>query len=91
MPKITPEQQELAEREMKLFEVIINSMTPEERSNPAILRNSRKVRIAKGSGTSNQEINKVIKKYEQMKQMMKQMKGYKKGGPMPPGFPGMGR
>ncbi|MGI6735077.1 MAG: Signal recognition particle protein [Tenericutes bacterium ADurb.Bin239] len=89
MPKITPEQQELAEREMKLFEVIINSMTPEERNNPAILKNSRKVRIAKGSGTSNQEINKVLKKYEQMKQVMKQMKGYKKGGPMPPGFPGM--
>ncbi len=89
MPKITPEQQALAEREMKLFETIINSMTPEERTNPAILKNSRKVRIARGSGTSNQEINKVIKKYEQTKDMMKKMKGYKKGGPMPPGFPGM--
>lgn len=89
MPKITPEQQALAEREMKLFEVIINSMTHEERSNPAILKNSRKVRIAKGSGTSSYEINKVLKKYEQTKEMMKKMKGYKKGGPMPPGFPGM--
>lgn len=89
MPKITPEQQALAEREMKLFETIINSMTPEERTNPTILKNSRKVRIAKGSGTSNQEINKVIKKYEQSKEMMKKMKNYKKGGPMPPGFPGM--
>ena len=89
MPKITPEQQALAEREMKLFEVIINSMTYEERSNPAILKNSRKVRIAKGSGTSSFEINKVLKKYEQTKEMMKKMKGYKKGGPMPPGFPGM--
>ncbi len=89
MPKITPEQQAMAEREMKLFEVIINSMTEEEKANPDILKNSRKQRIAKGSGTSNQEINKVIKKYEQSKQMMKQMKGYKKGGPMPPGFPGM--
>lgn len=89
MPKITPEQQAMAEREMKLFETIINSMTPEERANPAILKNSRKVRIANGSGTSNQEINKVIKKYEQSKEMMKKMKNYKKGGPMPPGFPGL--
>lgn len=89
MPKITPEQQALAEKEMKMFEVIINSMTPEERGNPVILKNSRKVRIAKGSGTSNYEINKVLKKYEQTKEMMKKMKGYKKGGPMPPGFPGM--
>ncbi len=89
MPKITPEQQAQAEKEMKMFETIINSMTPEERKNPAILKNSRKVRIARGSGTSNQEINKVIKKYEQTKEMMKKMKNYKKGGPMPPGFPGM--
>ncbi|MDY0214487.1 MAG: signal recognition particle protein [Bacilli bacterium] len=89
MPKITPEQQAQAEKEMKIFETIINSMTPEERKNPAILKNSRKVRIARGSGTSNQEINKVIKKYEQTKEMMKKMKNYKKGGPMPPGFPGM--
>lgn len=89
MPKITPEQQALAEREMKLFETIINSMTPEERANPAILKNSRKVRIARGSGTSNQEINKVIKKFEQSKEMMKKMKNFKKGGPMPPGFSGM--
>ncbi len=89
MPKITPEQQAMAEREMKLFETIINSMTPEERKNPSILKNSRKVRIARGSGTSNQEINKVIKKYEQTKEMMKKMKNYKKGGPMPPGFPPM--
>lgn len=89
MPKITAEQQALAEREMRLFEVIINSMTEEEKSNPAILKNSRKQRIAKGSGTSNQEINKVIRKYEQTKEMMQKMKGMKKGGPMPPGFPGM--
>jgi signal recognition particle subunit SRP54 len=89
MPKITPEQQALAEKEMKLFETIINSMTPEERKNPSILKNSRKVRIARGSGTSNQQINNVLKKYEQTKDMMKKMKHYKKGGPMPPGFPSM--
>lgn len=88
MPKITPEQQALAEKEMRLFEVVINSMTEEEKNNPAILKNSRKVRIARGSGTSSADINKVLKKYDQTKEMMKKMKGFKKGGPMPPGFPG---
>lgn len=88
LPKITPEQQALAEKEMKLFETIINSMTPEERAQPLILKNSRKVRIARGSGRTNADINKVIKKHTQMKEMMKMMKGTnKKGGMMPPGFP----
>lgn len=84
MPKITDEQQDLMEKEMKNFEVIINSMTLEERQNPSILKNSRKVRIAKGSGKTNADINRVIKKYEQMQQMMKQMKGKK--GMLPPGM-----
>lgn len=84
MPKITDEQQDMLEKEMKNFEVIINSMTLEERQNPSILKNSRKVRIAKGSGKTNADINKVIKKYEQMQQMMKQMKGKK--GMFPPGM-----
>ncbi|HZJ89154.1 MAG TPA: signal recognition particle protein [Bacilli bacterium] len=89
MPKITPEQQAKAEEEMKLFETIINSMTPEERRNPKILKNSRKVRIARGSGTTNADINKVIRRYEQSKEMMKKMKGMQgmPGGGMPPGFP----
>lgn len=84
MPKITDEQQDLMEKEMKNFEAIINSMTLEERQNPSILKNSRKVRIAKGSGKTNADINRVIKKYEQMQQMMKQMKGKK--GMLPPGM-----
>lgn len=89
MPKITPEQQAAGEKQMKLFETIINSMTPEERHEPEILKFSRKNRIAKGSGTTLAQINQVIKKYEQMKEMMKQMESYKKTGRMPPGFPGM--
>ncbi len=91
MPKITPEQQEKAEQEMKLFETIINSMTHQEKINPSILKNSRKERIARGSGTNHMQINKVIKKYEQSKEMMKRMGQNKKGGMgMPPGmFPGM--
>ena len=85
MPSISDEQQELLNKEMKSFEAIINSMTPEERENPSILKNSRKVRIAKGSGKTNADINRVLKKYDQMQMMMKQMKG-KKGGMLPPGF-----
>lgn len=88
MPKISDQQLDLAMKEMKLFEVIINSMTNEEKIDPSILKNSRKVRIAKGSGTNSAQINKVIKKYDQMKLMMKQMKGNKKGGMLPPGFGG---
>ena len=90
MPKITPEQQAAAEREMKNFEVIINSMTPEERHDPDLFKYSRKIRVANGSGKTVADVNKVLKKYEQMKAMMKQMETYKKTGRMPPGMGGMG-
>lgn len=55
-------------------EAIINSMTKEERKNPSIIDGSRKRRIAKGSGTTVQEINRLLKEYEMVVQMMKQMK-----------------
>jgi signal recognition particle subunit SRP54 len=84
MPKITPEQTAQAEREMHLFEAIINSMTPEERHEPDIIRNSRKIRIAKGSGTTSADINRVLKKYEQTREMMRMLKS--NSGKMP-GFP----
>ena len=87
-PKISPEQQAFAEKEMKNFEIIINSMTFEERHNPEILQYSRKIRIANGSGKQVSDVNRVIKKYEGMKDMMKKMEQYKKSGKMPPG--GMG-
>lgn len=90
MPKISPEQQAAAEKEMRNFEVIINSMTPEERHNPDIFKYSRKIRVANGCGKSVADVNKVLKKYEQMKQMMKQMETYKKTGRMPPGMGGPG-
>ena len=95
MPKITPEQQEAAEREMRNFEIVINSMTKEERKHPELFKYSRKQRVAQGSGRTMQDVNKVLKKYEQMKEMMKRMEQYKKSGRMPPGgmggmgFPGM--
>ena len=85
MPKITPEQQALAEKEMKNFEVIINSMTPYERKNPEVFKYSRKQRVASGCGKTIADVNRVLKKYDQMKEMMKQMESYRKSGRMPPG------
>ncbi len=85
-PKISDAQFKLVEDEMKNFEVIINSMTKEERENPDILKNSRKCRIAKGSGKTNADVNRVLKKYEEMKKQTKMMKDFKKGGRFPSGF-----
>lgn len=84
-PKISDEQFQMVEDEMKNIEVIINSMTPEERENPEILKNSRKCRIAKGCGKTNADINRMLKKYEEMKKQMKQFKNLK-GGRFPSGF-----
>ena len=63
-------------------EAIIYSMTPEERSNPAIINVSRKNRIARGAGVDIAEVNRLMKQYEQSKKLMKQMSGMmgKKGG-----------
>ena len=55
----------------KGIEAIIYSMTPKERTNPEILNQSRKMRIAKGSGTNIQEVNRLIKQFDQMRKMMK--------------------
>lgn len=88
MPKVSPEQLAHSEKEMKNFEIIINSMTKEERKNPAIFKYSRKIRVANGSGKTVADVNRVLKKFEQTKEMMKQMESYKKSGRMPPGFNG---
>lgn len=73
------------EKQIKHVEAIIQSMTKQEKTNPEIINASRRKRIAKGSGTSIQEINRLLKQFEDMKKMMKQMtgmqqKGKKKGG-----------
>ena len=60
-------------KDMAHVEAIVLSMTPKERRNPDILKASRKQRIAKGSGRSVEEVNRLLKQFEQMKQMMKQM------------------
>ncbi|MGA9270251.1 MAG: signal recognition particle protein, partial [Lutimonas sp.] len=59
----------------KGIEAIIFSMTPEERSKPAVINASRKKRIAKGSGTNVQEVNQLLKQFNQMAKMMKMMQG----------------
>ncbi|GFD96969.1 signal recognition particle protein [Tenacibaculum mesophilum] len=59
----------------KGIEAIIHSMTPEERSTPSVINASRKKRIAKGSGTSVQEVNQLMKQFDQMSKMMKMMQG----------------
>ena len=59
----------------KHIEAIIHSMTPDERSNPVVLNASRKVRVAKGSGRTVQEVNQLLKQFNQMSKMMKMMQG----------------
>lgn len=73
------------EKQISHVEAIIKSMTKDEKVRPEIINASRRKRIAKGSGTSVQEVNRLLKQFEDMKKMMKQMtgmgaKGKKKGG-----------
>ncbi|MBB5172105.1 signal recognition particle protein [Texcoconibacillus texcoconensis] len=72
------------DKQLAHIEAIIRSMTKEERDNPSVLNGSRKKRIARGSGTSVPEVNRLLKQFNEMKKMMKQMssmqKGKKKGG-----------
>ena len=63
----------------KSIEAIINSMTPLERTNPSVLNGSRKMRIAKGSGTNIQEVNRLVKQFDQTRKMMKMVTGSKAG------------
>ncbi len=64
---------EINEDAFKHIEAIIQSMTPKERSNPSLLNGSRKMRIAKGAGRDIEEVNKLMKQFDQTKQMMKMM------------------
>jgi signal recognition particle subunit SRP54 len=73
----------------KHVEAIIQSMTPKERSNPGILNNSRRMRLAKGSGTNIQDVNKLIKQFDDMKKMMKLMSNPRNMASMMSQFKGM--
>ncbi|TLY82075.1 MAG: signal recognition particle protein [Gammaproteobacteria bacterium] len=85
------------DRELRRQIAIINSMTPRERRNPSIIDGSRRRRIAKGSGAQVQDVNRLLKQFQEMQRVMKSMKGGRlqrlvgalKGG-LPPGFPGSG-
>jgi len=85
---------EIDERQISRVEAIILSMTPDERTHPDRINPSRKRRIAAGCGLRVEDVNKLIKQYESMRQMMKQMKGMGKKGrrgmPMMPQMPPMG-
>ena len=65
--------QEATDQQMKKIEAIINSMTPEERRNPRIIGGSRKQRIARGSGTTVQEVNQLLGQFRQMQKLMKRL------------------
>ncbi|MCM3003800.1 signal recognition particle protein [Priestia koreensis] len=68
------------EKQIGHVEAIIQSMTKKEKTNPEIINAGRRKRIAKGSGTSVQEVNRLLKQFEDMKKMMKQMSGMAKSG-----------
>ncbi|MCM1035748.1 MAG: signal recognition particle protein [Bacteroides sp.] len=91
---------EIGDDAFKGIEAIIGSMTPYEREHPEVIRGTRVKRIAMGSGTTIQEVNRMIKQFEQMRQMMKAAGSIKnpmaamrglRGGGMPGGMPGMRR
>ena len=85
----------VGDKEVRRQIAIINSMTHRERRRPEIIDGSRRRRIATGSGTQVQDVNRLLKQFTEMQRMMKSMKGGKfrrmlgalKGGGMPPGFP----
>jgi len=81
---------DISDDAFKGVEAIIRSMTIEEREKPDIIDGSRRKRIAKGSGTSITEVNKLMKQFEDMRKMMKQMNKMKPGRRMP-GMPNLGR
>jgi signal recognition particle subunit SRP54 len=76
-------------KRIKHVEAIILSMTPQERRRPDILNGSRRARIAKGSGRTVQEVNRLMAQFKEMQKLMKRLKGLG-GGRMPKGIPGLG-
>ena len=82
---------EIDDNAFKGIEAIIQSMTPKERTNPEILNSSRRQRIAKGSGTNIQDVNRLIKQFDQTRKMMKMVTGSNMGKMMArmPKIPGM--
>jgi signal recognition particle subunit SRP54 len=85
------------DKEVTKLIAIVDSMTPMERQHPQIVKGSRRKRIAMGSGTQVQDVNKLLKQFTQMQKMMKKMRGggmakmmRQMQGRLPPGMGGMG-
>ena len=88
MGGMAKEAQQAVERgELSRVEAIIRSMTPAEREDPAILNAARRRRIAKGSGTTLPDVNRLIKQFGEMQKLMKQVSGGKRGLPSMPQLP----
>jgi len=89
MLKGAPKELDAEQADLGRFDAIIASMTPGERRHPEIINGSRRQRVARGSGTTVQDVNRLLKQYAQLKKMMKQFKGLE--GKLPrmnlPGFP----
>ncbi len=87
MKELAANREKIDDKQLDRVEAIINSMTPQERRNHQLISGSRRKRIAKGSGTSVEEINRLLKQFVQMKKMLKSLGGMaglggkKKGGP----------
>src|SRR5712691_2026026 len=88
--KGSPKELDAEQADLGRFDAIIASMTPAERRHPEIINGSRRQRVARGSGTSVQDVNRLLKQYAQLRKMMKQFKGLE-GKKLPrmnlPGFP----
>jgi len=72
--KALPKELEGEEKDLQKFEAMISSMTPDERREPSIINGSRRLRIARGSGTGVSDVNRLLKQYAQLKKMMKGLK-----------------
>src|SRR5881397_2339635 len=91
MLKGAPKELDAEQADIGRFDAIISSMTPDERRRPEVINGSRRQRIARGSGTSVQDVNRLLKQYAQLRKMMKQFKGLE--GKLPrmklPGLPNL--
>jgi signal recognition particle subunit SRP54 len=80
---------QISDDDYKRIEAIIQSMTIEERKRPQLIDGRRRRRIARGSGTSREEVSQLIKQFEEMRKMMSQMGNMTKKGRMPKGLQGL--
>jgi signal recognition particle subunit SRP54 len=80
---------QISDDDYKRIEAIIQSMTSEERRRPQIIDGRRRRRIARGSGTSREEVSQLLKQFEEMRKMMAQMGNMAKKGRMPKGLQGL--